>query len=345
MALWDAASEASDDTVSLASDCGDDSRELASEPSTPRRDTPPRPKEIEMGALREGMRSILASTLERVVSEAYEVRAYEPSTLASRVVALEREVYNVSIRIARTTPKIPHRRHYAKLLRSANLALSAQVGPYPNDVVALLYAEGARTAEAIVEMSKNPIAPPTAREIAQRMFVRTLMSAHPQYGDDKKLVLDTAKAIEISCYNAAVRISKESEEPPRRQWDSPAFVDIYSTRCGAIDGLLNPQSSACRAYGANLAARLLNKELAPGSLGDMTEKELCPQATSAERAEIAKRSEQKVEEKESNLFRCPHCGERRSAYREVQRRCLDEPPDYLCVCLNVNCRHRFTGYS
>jgi DNA-directed RNA polymerase subunit M/transcription elongation factor TFIIS len=55
------------------------------------------------------------------------------------------------------------------------------------------------------------------------------------------------------------------------------------------------------------------------------------------------RAEQKVAEKESNLFRCPHCGMRRCTYLEVQRRSLDEAPDYLCRCLNPQCGRRFTG--
>ena len=70
--------------------------------------------------------------------------------------------------------------------------------------------------------------------------------------------------------------------------------------------------------------------------------ELCPQATAVERAEIQKRAVQKVEEKVSELFRCPHCGARRSTYREVQRRGLDEPPDYLCFC--QACKRRFNGH-
>ena len=64
-------------------------------------------------------------------------------------------------------------------------------------------------------------------------------------------------------------------------------------------------------------------------------------AIAAERAEIASRSAQRIIEKESALFRCPHCGARRCSYIEVQRRSLDEAPDYICKCLA--CNHKVTG--
>jgi DNA-directed RNA polymerase subunit M/transcription elongation factor TFIIS len=89
--------------------------------------------------------------------------------------------------------------------------------------------------------------------------------------------------------------------------------------------------------------KLLDGTIKPEALGDMTSEALCPQATAAERADIAKRATQRVETKESTLFRCPHCGERRCSYQQVQRRSLDESPDYLCMCLS--CNRRFNGRS
>jgi len=300
--------------------------------------------EVDLVTLRDGMRTILATTLEKVVAGAFAPPDFKPDALAAHAAALERAVYNSSVRAARTS-RVPHRRQYADTLRATSVTLQTQDGPYPDDIPGLKLIGGQLTAEALVEASLKPAIEPDPRETIRRMFVRTLMSAFPGYALDPELALETARAIEVSCFNASVRASKESEEPPRRQWDSPAFVDIYSTRCGTINGLLDPTSTPCRAYGLSLVARLQSGGLAAETLGDMTEKELCPQATAAERAEIAKRSEQKVVEKESNLFRCPHCGERRSTYQEIQRRSLDEAPDYLCVCLNPKCRRRFTGRS
>lgn len=298
--------------------------------------------ETSLAPLREGMNTIMATTLARVVEEAWAPPAEgDPRELV--VARLERAAYNSAVRTARVQTKMPHRHHYAAAVRAVNLALGTQVGPYPDDVLGLMYLRGDLSADALVAASLTETPPPDPRETVRRLFVRTLMSALESYALDRELALETARDIEVSCYNAAVRTSKESEDPPRRQWDSPAFVDIYGTRCGTISGLLDPHSSACRAYGATLVTRLFDGTVSPATLGDMTSKELCPQATAAERAEIDKRAVQKVQMKESTLFRCPHCNERRCTYQEVQRRSLDEAPDYLCRCLS--CNRRFTGRS
>jgi hypothetical protein len=347
------------------------------------------PAEPDFGDLREGARTNLAAALEKVLAAQRAQGPREPErgsaqggaaradseeprseTLGSAsgprdpapgvlavAQALERAVYGASARQGR--------RAYAGALRAALLALPLQVGPFPDEVVALMCLDGRRSAEDAVEGSAAAVAAeaaPDPREVIRRLFVRTLLRASEELARDREQVLEIAREIEVSCFNAAVRASKESEEPPRRQWDSPAFVDIYSTRCGTLAGLLDPASSSCRAYGATLVERLQigprpalsdepgggpgqGRRLFPGELGDLSEKLLCPAATAAERAEIAARSEQKVVEKESNLFRCPHCSQRRCSYREVQRRSLDEAPDYLCVCLNHSCGRRFNGRS
>lgn len=297
--------------------------------------------EMGFASLREGMKTIMATTLAQVTAEA----AAQGGALrdAQAVVRLERAAYNSSVRAARAQPKTPHRQHYAAAVRAVNLALETQAGPYPDDILGLMYLRGDLSADALVAASLSEAPPPDPRETVRRMFVRTLIGALEGYARDRKLALETARELEVSCYNAAVRTSKESEDPPRRQWDSPAFVDIYGTRCGTINGLLDPSSSACRTYGATLVAQLFDGTIAPAMLGDMTSKDLCPQATAAERAEIERRATQKVQLKESTLFRCPHCGERRCTYQEVQQRSLDEAPDYLCRCLS--CNHRFKGRS
>jgi hypothetical protein len=295
--------------------------------------------EAGLAALRDGMKTIMAASLEGIAKAA----GGDVADFAARAVQLERAAYNSSVRAARAAPKTPHRQFYVNTARAVIAELETQRGPYPDDILGLAYLRGSMAGEAVVAESLSPVPPPDPRETMRRMFVRTLMAAHPGYAADRERALDHAREIEVSCYNAAVRASKESEDPPRRQWDSPAFVDIYGTRCGTINGLLDPDSSACRAYGATLAPRLHGGAIAPGALGDLTAKELCPEATAAERAEIAKRVVQKVQMKESTLFRCPHCNERRCTYREVQRRSLDEAPDYLCLC--ISCGRRFTGRS
>jgi DNA-directed RNA polymerase subunit M/transcription elongation factor TFIIS len=260
---------------------------------------------------------------------------------AQAALRLERAVYNAAVREAALLPWCDFIALYRATAQETRTALGGQVGDFPDDRLGLRLLRGAATADEAV--AGRTAAAPGPRETIRRMLVGTLMAAHARYAADRELVLETARAVEVSCYNAAVRASKGSEEPPRRQWDSPLFVDIYSTRCGAVNGLLDPASSTCRAYGATLVPRLLAGELAAEALGEMAVDQLCPQAMAAERVEITRRMGQKVAVRESNLFRCPHCSERRCTYQEVQRRSLDEAPDYLCLCLS--CNRRFTGRS
>lgn len=302
-----------------------------------------------MSELREGMRTIMTTTLSCVVTNAWvppsAQRRVVDDAMHEAIVTLERTAFNASIRAARASAGTTQRQHYTSTIRSVNMYLTAQVGPFPDNIIGLQFADGELAPADLVERCYTPVENPDPREIIRRLFVRTLMSAHDSYYQNRELTLDVARALEVSCYNAVVRTSKESEEPPRRQWSSDAFVDIYSTRCGTISTLLDPTSSVCKSYGSTLVMQLLNGALTPDELGDMTEQSLCPQATAAERVEIAARVIQKVDEKESNLFRCPHegCGARKCTYRQVQRRSLDEAPDYLCYCLV--CHHRFTGRS
>ena len=238
---------------------------------------------------------------------------------------------------------VAHRLQYAATVRAASLALSRQAGPFPDNILGVMLVRGELTAAALLANHLAAEPPLDPRETMRRMFVKTLMAAHGLYARDRERTLATATAIEVSCYNAAVRVSKDSEDPPRRHWGSLDFVDIYSTRCGTVSALLDSRSSTCRAYGATLVPKLLEGAVPPESLGAMPTNELCPQATAAERAELAMRAVQKVDMKESALFLCPHCDQRRCTYQEVQRRSLDEAPDYLCRCLN--CNRRFTGRS
>lgn len=308
-------------------------------------DAPPRarrPAEPSVADIREGARALLARALSAACPGRGETEAYGPESPA--VLDLERALHAEALKSQR---RATLRQNYADSLFAVISALPLQSGPFPEDVPSVAYASGRQTAEETIktilgrEGDGPDAARPDERETIRRMFTRILIGALPEYDAHRDRTLEIARALEVSCYNATVRASKESEEPPRRQWSSPAFVNIYSARCGTIAGLLDPASGPCVAYGARLARQLWDGEVRPEQVGAMVSKELCPEATAAERDEIRSRSAQRVVQKESNLFRCPHCGARRCTYREVQRRSLDEAPDYLCVCLE--CKRRFNG--
>jgi DNA-directed RNA polymerase subunit M/transcription elongation factor TFIIS len=177
------------------------------------------------------------------------------------------------------------------------------------------------------------------RSLMGRMFVDVLHSAHQHYRDNKQICERDAKRIETSCYNATIKASIDCGI--FRNWNDPTFKDIYSTRCGSILGLLDVESISCMEYGNTTVEKLVSGEISTQNIGMMSVVEICPQSRDKENHEIMMRSEQRVAIKESNLFQCPHCRQRRCIYTQKQTRQLDEEADYFCFCLE--CNKRFKG--
>ena len=230
---------------------------------------------------------------------------------------------------------------YAVVLLKVNLHLTKQIGIFPEDITALMLIKKEITIEEIIEQANKPETDICHRDESKKLFARLLYASNLAYSTNKELTVKTAIEIENSCYNAVIKTSKNTRELLRRHWDSAPFTCIYHTRCGTIADLLDINSTTCQIYGNILIDKLLSGELNPNLIGDMTVGQICTNLFAPERAEIEARLNQVVPVKESNLFKCPHCGMRKCTYIEVQRRALDEAPDYTCICLN--CNHRFTG--
>jgi len=267
------------------------------------------------------------------------VGQYDSVSLTTAAAELDQTVFMAASAAHKVAPKIALTDHFLERADKLTSLVSAQIGSFPDEIAGKQFLDKEISKEDMLSHLLYTQANPDARETGRRLFVRALVLAAPELGPAKHL--EMAAAIEVSCYNAAVRISKESTDPPRRAWDSPAFVDIYSMRCGAVYSALDPNSTSCINYGAQLLSRILSGELPIARLGDMSEREMCPPATAAERADIKKRSEQKVDHKTTNIFECPHCKARQCTYEEVQLRSADEAPDYFCFCLA--CNRKFKG--
>jgi DNA-directed RNA polymerase subunit M/transcription elongation factor TFIIS len=147
--------------------------------------------------------------------------------------------------------------------------------------------------------------------------------------------------LERSCYNQSIKMCTQMDAPIIRSWDSEEFVAIYSSRCGTILCNLDPTSCVCRAHGIYALDQLASGSWSPDNMGKYQSAELCPAAAIRERAEITLRSQQIINEKTSQLYRCPSCRTRNCTYREVQTRALDEPATIFCTC--KNCGTEFTG--
>ncbi len=260
------------------------------------------------------------------------------ATIEKKAQRLERAIYNQSVRILNSNRGEEIRDIYLQIYQYFDEYIEAH-DHVMEDYLLDKLSDDEIVADSVADKIYSP------REEIQKMFIRSLTKS--QVFNDKyksagsRFASEIARKIETSCYNAAVRISKDSDNPPRRQWDSPAFVDIYSTRCGTINNLLDGGLLSCKTYGSDLIDKICSGEIAPENIGDMSAAEICPAALAAERSEIDKRNAQKIELKVSTLFRCYHCGAKKCQYREVQRRALDECPDYICLCLV--CNKHFNG--
>jgi DNA-directed RNA polymerase subunit M/transcription elongation factor TFIIS len=153
-------------------------------------------------------------------------------------------------------------------------------------------------------------------------------------------LIDIAKLIERSCYNATITNCQQSDNPPPRNWDSYEFQDVYySSKCGIILRLLSLKSQSTKEYGSILANKIINKSIDIDRIGFMTENEICPISQEHERQSINIRMNQKIDEKSSTLYKCPMCKQRKTTYITKQLRSLDESADTICTCLN--CSHVF----
>lgn len=278
--------------------------------------------------LREGVRTLIARALGGKATDGvldWAERIEEECLRRARADAAESGVF---LRITYTT-------WHAKVCK----ALPRRYGEFLEWTLAEKVLSGETGLEALMSpKTLEADEAPSPRDQCRAMFYRSLKKDTRLSGEE---VRGHARDIEKSCYIEALKQCKASESPPVRSWDSPAFVNVYSSRCGTVNSNLDPESSVTRLHGAILLERLVIRDLEPSALGSMTSAQLCPEAGSRARREIMLRSQQKIQEKSSKLFRCPFCGARNCTYQEVQKRALDEGADFVCTCLE--CRQQFNG--
>jgi DNA-directed RNA polymerase subunit M/transcription elongation factor TFIIS len=280
-------------------------------------------EELKMNRLRESVLYLLSITIKYYLIN-YPIKGIKsPNKYAKK---MEKEMF-----------KILNEKDYIYYSTKIYNKLIIQYDKFPEEILLKKYLNGEYTIKEILEYVSDIIDP---REIIKRMFIKTLYENNKVFRENKELTLDIATTIEKSCYNNIIDISKKSENPPCRLWSSAEFYDMYSHKCGSIHNLLNPKSNTCRIYGSTLLDDIINNNINLEFIACISEKEICPLSIKEEKDEIELRSEQHIIEKESDLFDCPNCKQRRITYKEVQLRALDEAPNYKCICLN--CNHRFT---
>src|SRR5262245_20610586 len=171
--------------------------------SVPRRADP---APTSLADIRDGARVMLEQALKRACAAQDSPPAENCDAESRAVAALEKAVYDAATRKAQRV--VPIRRAYADALRATAGALGAQVGPYPEDVLGVMYLAGRKTSDEVVAEDAAALSGAAAsdpRETIRRLFVRTLLRAYSEYARNRAVALETARELEISCFNATVR--------------------------------------------------------------------------------------------------------------------------------------------
>jgi DNA-directed RNA polymerase subunit M/transcription elongation factor TFIIS len=229
---------------------------------------------------------------------------------------------------------------YIRRCEKVRKSLTQKHGEFLEYTLAQLLARGMmRAAVLVLDETLDAYTDVEPRQRCRAMFYQTL-GKDPRFGAEEPR-RDFTLRLERSCYNAAIESCSASSEAVIRNWESDAFISVYSARCGTVNCNLDPDSSVVRRHGRYAIDRLATGVWSPDDIGKMTSAELCPDAAVREREEITIRSQQQVVEKTSQLYRCPKCRARNCTYREVQTRGLDEPATIFCTC--KECGAQFNG--
>lgn len=309
------------------------------------------PPDIE-GDLRAGIRRTLLDKIRASVLE-HRVRAgvqadWKPGPdEVALAAAFEEALHDQALRAWRACPRREaFRVVYVQIAAADALrALEAPCGPYPDETLAVrLFLGEVSPVAAAADDVLHALQAETPKQVCVRLLLGALLK-NPVLATDRPRALAMAAAVEASCYRAVIRQCKETESPFRRCWESEQFVAQYSGRVGTVFAHIDPDGSVCRAYGSDLLSRLLAGTTDPKDVGSLSAAQLCPEATENEKSEIALRSQQKVETKHSELFTCPvkGCGARKTTYREVHTRSLDEPSDVHIQCSLCGWKWRIRG--
>jgi DNA-directed RNA polymerase subunit M/transcription elongation factor TFIIS len=140
-----------------------------------------------------------------------------------------------------------------------------------------------------------------------------------------------ARRIERSCYNKV--IDQCAAVGVTCAWNERRFTDRYSAECYRIIINIDPTSSIGSKY---LGELILAGKIDLNSISNMTNYELNPESSKAERDEINLRNEQKVEIKVSKTNRCAKCGGRETTMIPYQGRAADEDVNISVKCINCN---------
>jgi len=137
------------------------------------------------------------------------------------------------------------------------------------------------------------------------------------------------RRIERGCYNKV--INQCAACGILCAWTERKFAERYSAECYRIVVNLDPKSSVGSTY---LGESILKGAIDANELSNMSNYELNPSCSAAERDEISLRNEQKVEQKVSKAYTCAKCGGKETTMKKYQGRAADEDVNISIRCVN-----------
>jgi DNA-directed RNA polymerase subunit M/transcription elongation factor TFIIS len=167
------------------------------------------------------------------------------------------------------------------------------------------------------------------------IFIGSIIFNHPlakslSYKDKKNITI----GIELGCYNKTI---KECDDMMFiKSCDDKNFLSLYSLSTMRITKNLDPSSEVNNDYLINL---VLTKQINPVDLANLSINELCPEKSDAIIEKLKIRSNQKVKQKTSTLYRCSNCGKRETVIKLVQIRAMDESSSTSITC--IFCKNRW----
>lgn len=137
--------------------------------------------------------------------------------------------------------------------------------------------------------------------------------------------------LEKGCLNLAYYQCKNNKIPPAFDSRKPWFTERYSAVCSKLIANLDTHGSVGSSH---LIDKLIAGEIRPMAVAEMTSKDMCPEASARERAEIEARLHIKTEIKVSRSYVCRKCNANETELRKYQSRAADEDNTISARCIN-----------
>lgn len=169
------------------------------------------------------------------------------------------------------------------------------------------------------------------REEAKKAFVK-IFQKYPEWNDIDQNTKDTIiRRLERGCHTHTIQLSNAEFIP--RLWTESRFLNRYSIECYRISSNIDPDSGA---KSRELGLRIISGKLDVREISEMSSESLNPEASLAERTELAIRRKQKIDMKYCN-DKCDKCGAKKVIRIEKQTRSADELSNFHFKC--DECKH------